>query len=73
MDLQLANTTVVQYINLYTSAKLEESKAQKLRDFFNQIQAIIQEAQTPMQPPMQRRKSAVTASRLLQNPNRHLH
>jgi hypothetical protein len=52
MDLQLAQTTVVQYINLYASAKLEESKAQKLRDFFNQIQTLKQAAQPPpMAPP----------------------
>ncbi len=48
MDLQLATTLTTQYINLYAPAKLEESKAQKLRDFFNQIQTIKQAA---MQPP----------------------
>ena len=48
MDLQLATTLTTQYINLYASAKLEESKAQKLRDFFNQVQTIKQAA---MQPP----------------------
>lgn len=47
MDLQLATTLTTQYINLYAQAKLEESKAQKLRDFFNQVQAIIQAAQPP--------------------------
>ncbi len=40
MDLELATQLTVQYINLYTSAKLEEDKAQQLRDFFTQIQAI---------------------------------
>jgi len=52
MDLQLATQLVTQYINLYTTAKLEESKAQKLRDFFVQAQALIQEATAPpMQSP----------------------
>lgn len=51
MDLQLASTTVVQYINLYASAKLEESKMQKLRDFFTQVQTLITAA-TPQPAPM---------------------
>ncbi len=50
MDLQLATTLTVQYINLYMPAKLEESKVQKLRDFFTQTQAIIQSAQPPAIP-----------------------
>lgn len=53
MDLALAEQLTVQYINLYSQAKLEESKASKLRDFFNQIQAIKLAAQPPapmMQP-----------------------
>ncbi len=50
MDLQLATTTTVQYINLYASAKLEESKAQKLKDFLNQIQTIQQAAMPPQMP-----------------------
>lgn len=50
IDLALAETTVVQYINLYGQAKLEESKNQKLRDFFNQIQALKQAAMPPPQP-----------------------
>lgn len=51
IDLELATTLTVQYINLYGQAKLEESKAQKLRDFFSQIQALKQAAQPPA--PMQ--------------------
>lgn len=47
MDLQLATTLVVQYVNLYSQAKLEGSKAQKLRDFFTQVQTLIQAAQPP--------------------------
>src|SRR5271166_184317 len=47
MDLALATTLTTQYINLYSQAKLEEEKAQQLRDFFSQIQAIKQAAQPP--------------------------
>jgi hypothetical protein len=50
MDLQLATTLCTQYINLYASAKLEEAKAQKLRDFFNQVQTIKQAAMPPPMP-----------------------
>lgn len=51
IDLQLATTLTTQYINLYASAKLEESKAQKLRDFFDQVQTIKAAAVPPA--PMQ--------------------
>lgn len=51
INLELAETTVVQYINLYSQAKLEEHKLQLLRDFFTQIQAIKQAAM-PQPPPM---------------------
>jgi hypothetical protein len=40
MDFALADQLVVQYYNLYMAAKLEESKAQMLRDFWTQIQAL---------------------------------
>jgi hypothetical protein len=50
MDLDLATTLTTQYINLYIPAKLEESKAQKLRDFFSQIQTIKQAMQPPPMP-----------------------
>lgn len=50
MDLQLATQLTVQYINLYASAKLEESKMQKLRDFFTEIQTIIKAAMPPPMP-----------------------
>lgn len=50
MDLDLATTLTTQYINLYSSAKLEESKAEKLRDFFDQVQAIKQAAMPPPMP-----------------------
>ena len=47
MDLLLAEQLVVQYYNLYVAAKLEETKAQKLRDFFSQIQTLKQAAMPP--------------------------
>jgi hypothetical protein len=50
MSLDLATQLTTQYINLYSQAKLEESKAQKLRDFFSQIQAIKQAAMPPPMP-----------------------
>lgn len=49
MDLALAEELVVQYYNLYIAAKLEEKKAQMLRDFFTQIQTLKMAA---MPPPM---------------------
>lgn len=52
IDLELATKLTTQYINLYASAKLEESKAQKLRDFYQQVQTIIQAAMPPPQPQM---------------------
>lgn len=45
MDLQLASTLSVQYINLYLAANLEENKADMLRTFFNQVQTFIQGSQ----------------------------
>lgn len=51
MDLQLATKLVTQYYNLYEQANLEESKAQKLRDFFTQIQALKAEAMQAVAPP----------------------
>lgn len=52
MDLELATELTVQYYNLYTAAKLEEEKAQMLRDFFTQIQALKQAAVPPQAPQM---------------------
>lgn len=51
MDLQLATQLTVQYINLYSQAKLEESKTQKLRDFFSQIQTLKEAAMPQPQAP----------------------
>lgn len=50
MDFELATTLVVQYINLYLAANLEEEKADKLRDFFTAIQALKQAAMPPPMP-----------------------
>lgn len=50
MNLQLAEELVTQYYNLYVPAKLEEAKAQKLRDFFTQIQTLKQAAMPPPMP-----------------------
>lgn len=49
MNIQLAEQLVSQYYNLYSQAKLEEDKAEKLRNFFNQIQDL---KQAMMPPPM---------------------
>lgn len=43
----LATKLTVQYINLYSNAKLEESKMQLLRDFFTQVQNLKQKAMPP--------------------------
>lgn len=51
MDLELATTLTTQYINLYMQAKLEEAKAQKLRDFFSQVQTLKQAAMPPQPQP----------------------
>jgi hypothetical protein len=48
LDLAIQHTTA--YINLYVPAKLEESKAQMLRDFFTQVQTLIQAATPPPMP-----------------------
>lgn len=51
MDLELATQLTTQYINLYLAAKLEEDKADQLRDYFNQIQDLKAEMAQAMQPP----------------------
>ena len=50
MDLDLATTLVVQYINLYRAAKLEQEKDDKLVTFFNQVQTLKQAAMPPPMP-----------------------
>lgn len=54
MDLQLATELTVQYYNLYVAAKLSESRAEMLRDFFDQVQTLKQAAmpQTPPEMPI---------------------
>ncbi len=52
MDLQLATQLCVQYINLYLAANLEEKKADMLRTFFKQCQALVQAAMPPPMPAM---------------------
>lgn len=52
MDLLLADKLCVQYYNLYVPAKLEESKAEKLRTFYTQIQALKAAAMPPPAPAM---------------------
>ncbi len=47
MDLQLATELTTQYYNLYCAAKLDEEKAQMLRDFFSQLQTMTQAAMPP--------------------------
>lgn len=49
LDLQDASSVTVQYINLYLAADLEEEKADLLRTFFNQLQAL-QTAAMPVNP-----------------------
>lgn len=55
----LATTLVVQYINMYAGAKLEEKKMQLLRDFFTQVQALQQQATAPPPQPMPQGNPAV--------------
>lgn len=45
MDLAKATELVVQYINLYGSAALEEEKMQMLRNFFTQVGSLVQASQ----------------------------
>jgi len=51
MDLTLAKELVVQYYNLYVPAKLEEERAQMLRDFYDQTLDFINQASAGMVPP----------------------
>ena len=51
MDLKLAQTLVVQYYNLYVASKLEEERAEMLRTFSSQVQALVAEAMQPAMPP----------------------
>jgi len=55
MNLQLGLKLVTEYYNLYAATNLEEEKMQMLRDFFSQINVLIQAAMPPAPPqaPMQ--------------------
>lgn len=69
MNLQLAEQLCSQYYNLYVGAKLSEDKAQKLRNFFTQIQSL-KEASQPQQPEAAAPQAVPTAapvSQLLPN------
>lgn len=50
MDLELATELTVQYINLYMAAKIEENKAQMLRDFFTQVRTLVDSMMPPPVP-----------------------
>lgn len=50
MDLPMAKTKVVQYYNLYTARKLEEKRAQMLRDFYSQVLALQGQAASAAMP-----------------------
>lgn len=68
MNLDLAMMLVTQYYNLYAAAKLEESKAQMLRDFFTQIGALKQAAMPPPMPMAPANAPAATPEALPQSP-----
>lgn len=67
MDLQLANELVVQYYNLYSSAKLEEERCQMLRDFFSQVQALKTASQPQAAIPPQATAAPLPSSPLVPN------
>ena len=68
MDLDLAKEVVVQYYNLYIPAKLEEEKAQMLRDFYSQVLAITGAANPPAAPQMGEAPPQAQAMPLPQSP-----
>jgi hypothetical protein len=59
MIIPLAEKLVSQYYNLYSQAKLEESKLEMLRNFFNQLEDLKQAAVVPPQMPLQGQPQAV--------------
>ena len=77
MDLALAKEIVVQYYNLYVSAKLEPERAQMLRDFFTQVGDLITaatppapmapQAGAPAAPPPQASPEALPTSPMVSN------
>lgn len=73
IDLQLAMQLVVQYYNLYVAANLEEKKADMLRTFFKQCQALMQAAMPPPMPqgamPQANPEAAPTSPLVPNSPN----
>jgi hypothetical protein len=72
LDLNLATTLCTQYINLYLAAKLEEKKADQLRDWFATVQALKQAAMPPPQPapmPQANAQPAPTSPLVPNSPN----
>lgn len=67
MDLKLASDLVVQYYNLYSAAKLEEDRCQQLRDFFTQVQNMVQAATPPSAPTPQATAQPLPQSPLVPN------
>jgi len=51
LDLNLAEQLVVKYINLYLACKLEERKADLLRTYWSQCDALLKELAASMAPP----------------------
>ncbi len=68
LDLQLANEIVVQYYNLYGSAKLEEEKMEMFRTYFTQVQTLVQAATPPPMPAGAPNTPQATAQPLPQSP-----
>lgn len=66
-NVQLAKKLVAQYVNLYASAKLEESKMQLLRDYDTQLDALMQAAMPEPSPQPQAVPEALPTSPLLPN------
>jgi hypothetical protein len=66
-DLAKATELTTQYINLYASAKLEENKMDMLRDYFSQVQSIVQQATPPPQPIPQAAPQPAPTSPLIPN------
>lgn len=50
IDIQLGTTLATQYVNLYATVKLPESRMSMLRDFFSQLQDIKMAAMPPPPP-----------------------
>lgn len=67
MDLDLAVQLVVQYINLYLAANLEEKKADMLRMFFTQVQTLKMAATPPPAPVPQANPEPLPSSPLVPN------